>query len=215
MPPKAPLPAEAVAVLTEWVKIGAAVPATTPRPSRPPTRRSTGRSSRSRSRRCRRRAEAPADRNPIDALRAGEAERQGLSPAPRADQRTLIRRAYFDLIGLPPTAEEVEAFEKDDVARRVREADRPAARVAAVRRAVGPALARRRPLRRHQGVRLPGGPELPVRLHLPRLRHPRVQRGQAVRPVRHRATRRRPARRSATTSGRSPRWGSSPSAGGS
>ena len=34
----------------------------------------------------------------------------GLSPAPPADERTLIRRAYFDLIGLPPSAVELEQF---------------------------------------------------------------------------------------------------------
>ncbi|QDU99098.1 DUF1553 domain-containing protein [Lignipirellula cremea] len=38
----------------------------------------------------------------------------GLSPAPDADRRTLVRRLYFDLIGLPPTPEEVEAFVQDD-----------------------------------------------------------------------------------------------------
>ena len=41
-------------------------------------------------------------------------EAAGLTPAAPADKRTLIRRATFDLIGLPPTVEEVEAFLADD-----------------------------------------------------------------------------------------------------
>ena len=40
-------------------------------------------------------------------------EAQGISPSTEADRRTLIRRATFDLTGLPPTPEEIEAFEKD------------------------------------------------------------------------------------------------------
>ena len=51
--------------------------------------------------------------NPIDAFVLAKLEASGLSPAPPADKRTLIRRLYFDLIGLPPSAEEVEAFERD------------------------------------------------------------------------------------------------------
>src|SRR5205807_1119222 len=40
-------------------------------------------------------------------------EAAGLSPAPEADRRALIRRVTFDLAGLPPTAPEVEAFLAD------------------------------------------------------------------------------------------------------
>ncbi|HEY1186842.1 MAG TPA: PSD1 and planctomycete cytochrome C domain-containing protein [Gemmata sp.] len=52
--------------------------------------------------------------NPIDAFVRAKLSAHKLSPAPRADKYTLIRRATFDLHGLPPTAEEVEAFLKDD-----------------------------------------------------------------------------------------------------
>jgi hypothetical protein len=51
--------------------------------------------------------------NPIDAFVLAGLEEAGLSPAPLADKRTLVRRAYFDLTGLPPTVEEIEAFERD------------------------------------------------------------------------------------------------------
>jgi len=55
-------------------------------------------------------------KNPIDRfLEAALAER-GLSPAPPADRRTLIRRLSFDLTGLPPAPEEIRAFLKDDSA---------------------------------------------------------------------------------------------------
>ena len=47
-------------------------------------------------------------RNPIDAFVLARLQEKGLKPAPEADRRTLIRRAYFDLIGLPPTPEQME-----------------------------------------------------------------------------------------------------------
>ena len=53
-------------------------------------------------------------RNPIDAFVLAMLESHNLKPNAPADKVTLIRRAYFDLIGLPPTAEDVQAFLADN-----------------------------------------------------------------------------------------------------
>ncbi|NBR83893.1 MAG: DUF1549 domain-containing protein [Verrucomicrobia bacterium] len=66
-----------------------------------------------------RRIESPAvrdaawPRNDVDRFILAALEAKGLKPSPEADRRTLIRRATFDLLGLPPTPEEVEAFVAD------------------------------------------------------------------------------------------------------
>jgi hypothetical protein len=52
--------------------------------------------------------------SPIDNFIVAKLEAQGLQSAPRADKRTLIRRATIDLTGLPPAPEEVDAFLKDE-----------------------------------------------------------------------------------------------------
>lgn len=52
-------------------------------------------------------------RNPIDAYVLAKLEKQGLKPSKEADRYTLIRRVSLDLIGLPPTPEETEAFVND------------------------------------------------------------------------------------------------------
>lgn len=52
-------------------------------------------------------------RNPVDAFILTKLREQGFTPAPEADRRTLIRRLTFDLLGLPPTPDEVAAFQND------------------------------------------------------------------------------------------------------
>jgi hypothetical protein len=49
-------------------------------------------------------------RTPIDAFILAKLDENGLAPSPAADRRTLIRRLYFDLVGLPPPYEEVSEF---------------------------------------------------------------------------------------------------------
>ncbi|HWW88305.1 MAG TPA: PSD1 and planctomycete cytochrome C domain-containing protein, partial [Vicinamibacterales bacterium] len=51
--------------------------------------------------------------NPIDRFLEQARQSHALRAAPRADRRTLVRRAYLDLVGLPPSPEQVEAFVND------------------------------------------------------------------------------------------------------
>lgn len=59
------------------------------------------------------RPELPLQQHPVDVLIRRRLEELGLQPSPEADRRVLIRRLHADLLGLPPTPEEVRAFEQD------------------------------------------------------------------------------------------------------
>ena len=122
MPPSGKLPAEEIALLTKWIADGAFWPAhdamlRDDAPAAPkitdedrewwafqpvanpsvPNADSAGWS-----------------RNEIDQFIARRLQNSKIQPAPEADRRTLIRRLYFDLIGLPPGNEEVDAFVNDE-----------------------------------------------------------------------------------------------------
>jgi mono/diheme cytochrome c family protein len=124
MPPKQKLPADQIDILTRWVKMGSPIPADAEH-----TRPTTGKLQ-------------PPEVNdetkqfwsfkpvvkphlpkveqqawvgsPIDAFILAPLEAKGIRPNPPASKAELIRRAYYDLTGLPPSLAEVEAFVTDD-----------------------------------------------------------------------------------------------------
>lgn len=118
MPPKEQLPAAQVADLEAWIKMGAPDPrlgtvAQSPieqrladakkhwsfQPIARPAVPTTGDTSIT---------------NPVDAFIQVKQKEKHLAFSPATDKRTLIRRAYFDLVGLPPTPEQVRKFVADD-----------------------------------------------------------------------------------------------------
>jgi len=123
MPPQEELrlPTEEVDVLAKWVDAGA--PTLQPEPKSTPLPGEILITDFERSHWAYRTIERPelpaagvedaASDNPIDAFIAQRLKENGLEFSPAADRRTLIRRATFDLLGLPPTPEEVEAFIHD------------------------------------------------------------------------------------------------------
>jgi hypothetical protein len=121
MPPKKPLPEAEKAVLKAWIEGGAKWGAIDP--IDPFAVTSSARAGRDWwSLQPIRKPNVPlpsspnprAQPNPIDILVGQKLRDSALSLAPPADRRALIRRAYFDLLGLPPAFEEVEAFANDD-----------------------------------------------------------------------------------------------------
>jgi hypothetical protein len=124
MPPKAKLPVGDIATIEKWVKDGLPVPADrvgvvakaapksvvteeakkywayqpVKRPAVPVSRDPKG---------------SAWIRTPIDAFILAKLEAKGLSPVKPAEKAVLARRAYYDLLGLPPTPEEIDAFVND------------------------------------------------------------------------------------------------------
>jgi hypothetical protein len=116
MPPKNKrLPDEQIADLEEWVKMGAPDPRTGQEAVRGDARSSKDHWAFQPIKP----VSLPTVRNtrwiqsPVDAFILAKLEEKGLTPNPPADKRTLIRRAGFDLIGLPPKPSEVDAFISD------------------------------------------------------------------------------------------------------
>jgi hypothetical protein len=111
MPPEKSLSADEVAILEAWVKGGAVFPVGSTKvvisdwkahwAFQPPTE-----------------PKLPSSKlhgsSPIDSFITAKLGEQKLAPVAKADKRTLARRAHFDLTGLPPTADELDAFEKDN-----------------------------------------------------------------------------------------------------
>ncbi len=125
MPPKGKLPESEIDVLTRWVAMGLPwpeSPSATPAVAAPPGTPYpiTDEQRRFWSFQPIRDPKPPAvkdaawPRGAIDQFLLAAMETQGLQPAEPADKRTLLRRATFDLIGLPPTPEEVDAFLADE-----------------------------------------------------------------------------------------------------
>jgi hypothetical protein len=118
MPPGGKLPARTIALLEEWVRRGAVMP---DRASSAAVKQSIDLAAGRKfwSFQPLQRGALPAvrdrgwPRQRIDTFLLAPLEQHGLTPSPAASRRVLIRRAMFDLVGLPPTPEEVEAFVND------------------------------------------------------------------------------------------------------
>jgi hypothetical protein len=121
MPPDGRLKPAEVAALTKWVQAGLPYPEGGPAPvaAGPRGLRVTDVDRQYWAYRPVRRPEPPAVkdrdwvRNPIDAFILAGLEAKGLAPNPEADRRALARRVYYDLTGLPPAPEELDAFVHD------------------------------------------------------------------------------------------------------
>lgn len=116
MPPDGRLPEETIAAFRRWIELGAPDPrdGTAPEVETIANRAKTHWAFQKPVH-----PDLPADssswsRTPVDQLIAAKLNDAGLAPSPEADRRTLIKRLYFDLVGLAPTHEQIETFAEDD-----------------------------------------------------------------------------------------------------
>jgi len=121
MPPQGKLPAETIAAIKEWVAAGAPSPAATITAGnslagtgvRPVALRGVITDADKNFWAFKPLSETPPGVNSIDQFILSGLEKKGLKPAPPADKTTLLRRATFDLTGLPPTEQDLAAFLAD------------------------------------------------------------------------------------------------------
>ncbi len=124
MPPDSQLPDDEIAVLTAWVKAGAVIPKDSEfeRPEIEHSNPATLVNEETKNYWAFRPVVNPAvpqvtnsrwGTTPIDNFILRKLEQAKLSPAPRAEKQQLIRRAYYDLTGLPPSIDDIEAFVSD------------------------------------------------------------------------------------------------------
>src|SRR5262245_4477717 len=117
MPPKGKLPDSVIADFERWIALGAP----DPRDAKPAKTAGIDFEAAKKhwSYQPIRKASLPAVKQsgwaqtPLDHFILAKQEEKGLAPSPPADPRTLLRRLYFDLIGLPPTFDEVDEFIAD------------------------------------------------------------------------------------------------------
>lgn len=119
MPPAGKLPDAVIADLREWIRQGADDPRTEPKTETLPASIDWQKARQHWSFQPVKSTTSPVVRNrtwprsPIDAFILAKLEQAKLTPSPPADKRTLLRRVTFDLTGLPPSPDEINAFLRD------------------------------------------------------------------------------------------------------
>jgi hypothetical protein len=113
MPPNAKLPDAVIADIEKWIRMGAPDPRTGKAVTGKDVlqqRRDHWAFQKVRKPRVPNVGNRKAVANPIDSLVIAALEKQGITPSPVADRQTLIRRAFFDLIGLPPSPSQYDYY---------------------------------------------------------------------------------------------------------